>query len=62
MTHKCLTIGCSIGYEANDGRCYKLVKTPKRGDAAQAACKAEGANLVSVGDAAENDYVHTKFG
>ncbi len=54
--------GCASGYEEHGGKCYKHVTTTATGDAAQAACVADGANLVSIEDAAENDYVNVKFG
>ncbi len=53
---------CTPGYEENGGRCYKLVTTTATGKAAQAACEAEGTNLVSISDAAEETYVKKKLG
>ncbi len=57
------SLACPAGYELEAERCYKHVATPtETGDGAQAACVADGANLVSINDATENAYVKGKFG
>ncbi len=58
----CTLSACPAGFEENDGNCYKHVTTTATGDAAQAACVADGANLVSIEDTAENDFIQEKFG
>ncbi len=48
---------CQHGYMEHAGRCYRLVTETTTGDAAQAACVADGTNLVTINDAAENDHI-----
>lgn len=54
--------GCPGGYNYHEGSCYKFVKPSMKGNDAWASCETDGANLVSIGSAAENDYVHGFYG
>lgn len=58
---KCFFTGCPSNYEEHDESCYKLVTTPTSRTAAQTACEADGTNLVTVDDAAENEFVKGKY-
>ncbi len=59
--HSFLSSACPTGYEGNGDRCYKHVTTAVTGDAAQAACAADGSNLVTIDDATENEYIKQKM-
>ncbi len=52
---------CPAGYERNEEICYKLVTEIATANAAQATCLAEGNNLVTINDAAENEYIKGKY-
>ncbi len=58
----CFFEACPPDYEENGGSCYLLVTTPATGNAAQADCQADGGNLVTINDAAEDAFVADKFG
>ncbi len=53
---------CPSGYECHSGSCYKHFTTATTAAAAQTACEADTANLVSVGNACENSYIKGLFG
>ena len=48
---------CDAGYVEYNGKCYKFSSTPKFWDDAQNICKAEGGDLISVDDEAENYFL-----
>ena len=45
--------GCPADYIESDGRCYRAFTTPKTWDDAEADCVAEGGNLASIENEAE---------
>lgn len=53
---------CPLGFTENTGCCYKFVTEPATATAAQAACVAAGANLVTIDDVDENKFIQTQFG
>ncbi len=53
---------CAPDYVHHDGSFYKHVSTATKGDAAQAACEADGANLVTIDSATENAYIQILYG
>lgn len=52
---------CPQAYEEYGGRCYRRAHTEATMAAAQAACEAEGANLVSITDAHENEFIRQMY-
>ncbi len=53
---------CPPGYSSNAGSCYKLMDFGATAPDAHFICQGEGASLVSIDDAAENDFVYFLFG
>ena len=53
---------CEEGWKYNDGSCYLRVNQRKSWKKAQSDCKAKNANLVTVNDLKEQNYVGGGFG
>ncbi len=61
MLRKLSSQGCLNGYKEYAGSCYKHVKTLTTRHSAQADCEVDGANLVSIGDGGENEFIREMF-
>ena len=54
-------VSCKAGWELYNGACYKLFTLGTTWEGAYRACYVEGAQLLSIHSAAENDFVRSIF-
>ena len=52
---------CPEGWSKNGQFCYLLAKEAKNWNDASNRCKNLGGGLVSIHDAEENNFIHSKF-